>query len=91
VFSNEKKSRFSQGQKMLRELVGKSGGRIFFDPAGSEIWHDLQVMEHDQRSQYRIVYKPSNLKLDGSFHRIKLDSPDRGGVITTRSGYYAAR
>ncbi len=91
VFSDEPKSRFSDGQKTLRELVAKSGGRIFFDPDGSEIWHDLQVMEHDQRSQYRIVYKPSNLKLDGSFHRIKLDSPDRGGVITTRSGYYAAR
>jgi VWFA-related protein len=91
VFSNESKSRFSQGQKTLDELVKKSGGRIFFDPTGDEIWNDLQIMEHDQRSQYRIVYKPSHLKLDGSFHQIKLDSPDRGGVITTRSGYYAAR
>lgn len=91
VFSNEPKSRFSQGQKTLDELVKKSGGRIFFDPTGAEIWNDLQIMEHDQRSQYRIVYKPSHLKLDGSFHQIKLDTPARGGVITIRSGYYAAR
>lgn len=91
VFTGEPKSRFSDGQKILDELVKKSGGRIFFDPTGTDIWNDLQIMEHDQRSQYRIVYKPSHLKLDGSFRQIKLDSPTRGGVITTRSGYYATR
>jgi len=91
VFSNEPKSRFSQGQKTLNELVKKSGGRIFFDSSEAAIWNDLQIMENDQRNQYRLVYKPSHLKLDGSFHEIKLDSPDRGGVIATRSGYYALR
>jgi VWFA-related protein len=91
VFSDEPKSRLSQGQKTLEELVKKTGGRIFFDSTEAAIWNDLRIMESDQRSQYRIVYKPSHLKLDGSFHRIKLDSPARGGEITTRSGYYAAR
>jgi VWFA-related protein len=91
VFSNEPKSRFSQGQKTLGELVKESGGRIFFDLEGDEIWNDLRIIESDQRSQYRLVYKPSRLKLDGSFHQIKLDSPNRGGMITTRSGYYALR
>jgi Ca-activated chloride channel homolog len=89
VFSNEPKARFSKGQKTLEELVKESGGRIFFNPAGDEIWNDLRIMENDQRSQYRLVYKPSHLKLDGSFHEVKLDSPTRGGVITARSGYYA--
>jgi Ca-activated chloride channel homolog len=91
VFSDEAKSFHAEGQKTLNELVKKSGGRIFFDATGPEVWNDLRIMESDQRSQYRIVYKPSSLKADGSFHRIKLDSPTRGGVITTRSGYYAAR
>jgi VWFA-related protein len=91
VFSDEPKSFFSPGQKTLTELVKKSGGRIFFDATETEIWNDLRIMESDQRSQYRIVYKPSSLKLDGTFHRIKLQSPVRGGEITTRSGYYAVR
>ena len=91
VFSDDPKAHFSQGQRTLTELVKKSGGRIFFDSTEAQIWKDLKVMESDQRSQYRLVYKPSHLKLDGSFHRIKLDSPERGGEITTRSGYYAAR
>jgi VWFA-related protein len=91
VFSDGPKSFFSPGQKTLEELVKKSGGRMFFDSTESEIWRDLRIMESDQRSQYRVVYKLSHLKLDGSFHRIKLDSPVRGGEIITRSGYYASR
>ena len=55
------------------------------------IWNDLRVIDANLRSQYRLVYKPQHFKRDGSFHRIKLDSPTRGGFITTRSGYYATR
>jgi Ca-activated chloride channel homolog len=89
VFSDESSALFSEGQKTLRELAAKSGGAIFFDETPEAILHDLQVIDANLRSQYRLVYKPKSLKRDGSFHRIKLDSPTRGGVITTRSGYYA--
>jgi len=91
AFSNDPKSIFSEGQKTLAELAAKTGGRVFFDQTEDKIWNDLRIMEGDLRSQYRIVYKPANLKPDGTFHRIKLSSPTRGGVITARSGYYAPR
>lgn len=91
VFYNEPKSIFSVGQKTLDLLVKQSGGQIFFGQADFEILRDLRIMEEDQRSQYRLVYKPSNLKRDGSFHHLKLDSSIRGGAITAPSGYYAAR
>jgi Ca-activated chloride channel family protein len=51
----------------------------------------LQLLDATLRNQYRLVYKPDHLKRDGTFHRIRLDSPKRGGLITTRSGYYAPR
>jgi Ca-activated chloride channel homolog len=89
VFSNEPASRFTEGQKTLRELATKSGGAIFFDQTPEDIWNDLRIIDTNLRSQYLLVYKPTTLKRDGSFHHIKLDSPTRGGVITTRSGYYA--
>jgi VWFA-related protein len=91
VFSVEPKSIFSAGQKTLTELANKSGGAIFFDQTRETIWNDLRIIDANLRSQYRLVYKPRYFKRDGSFHRIKLDSPTRGGVITTRSGYYAMR
>jgi Ca-activated chloride channel homolog len=89
IFGVEPKSIFSPGQKTLTELATKSGGSIFFDQTRETIWNDLRIIDANLRSQYRLVYKPGHFKRDGSFHRIKLDSPTRGGVITARSGYYA--
>jgi Ca-activated chloride channel family protein len=89
IFSAEPKSFFSDGQKTLNKLATQTGGVIFFDQTHETIWNDLRVIDANLRSQYRLVYKPQHFKRDGSFHHIKLDSPTRGGVITTRSGYYA--
>jgi Ca-activated chloride channel homolog len=89
IFSAEPKSLFSDGQKTLNKLATQTGGVIFFDQNRETIWNDLRLIDANLRSQYRLVYKPQHFKRDGLFHRIKLDSPTRGGVITARSGYYA--
>jgi VWFA-related protein len=89
IFNAEPKTFLSDGQKNLVTLAAQTGGVIFFDQTRETIWDDLRVIDANLRSQYRLVYKPHHFKRDGSFHRIKLDSPNRGGVITTRSGYYA--
>jgi VWFA-related protein len=91
IFSAEPKSLFSDGQKTLNKLATQTGGVIFFDQTRETIWNDLRIIDANLRSQYRLIYKPQHFKRDDSFHHIKLDSPNRGGVITTRSGYYATR
>jgi len=91
VFSGAAKSMFIEGQKTLTDLATETGGRIFFEQTGDGIRDDLRLIEANLRNQYRLVYRPVKIKADGSFHRIKLDSPNRGGVITVRSGYYASR
>jgi VWFA-related protein len=89
VINNEPKSRFSPGQKVLQQLADKSGGQMYFDQTPERIMKDLYQTDVSLRSQYRIVYRPKSIKRDGSFHSIKLESPTRGGLIITRSGYYA--
>jgi Ca-activated chloride channel homolog len=91
VFSGAPKSMFIEGQKTLSDLATETGGRIFFEQTADGIRRDLRSIEANLRSQYRLIFKPAKLKADGSFHRIQLDSPSRGGVITARSGYYAPR
>ena len=91
VFSGASKSMFIEGQKTLTDLARQTGGLIFFEQTSAGIHDDLRVIEANLRSQYRLVYKPVKVKADGSFHRIQLESPGRGGVITARSGYYATR
>jgi Ca-activated chloride channel homolog len=98
AFSPESKGvlRSSDGQKILMELTAKTGGRVFFDDGrtaddAGNVRFDLRSIDANQRAQYRVVYKPAELKADGSFHHIKLDSPNRGGDIVAQSGYYAPR
>jgi Ca-activated chloride channel family protein len=80
----------STGPRTLTELASETGGRVFHD-TGSEagVYSDLRVIEADLRNQYRLVYKPTALKHDGSFHHIELKVPERVTSIITRSGYYA--
>jgi Ca-activated chloride channel family protein len=90
IFTNQWNSRgASKGGRTLNDLVTKSGGRLFPNPNDDQISKDVQTIDADQRNQYRLVYKPSNLTSDGSFHRIKLRCSVRGATILARSGYYA--
>ncbi|HTD95378.1 MAG TPA: VWA domain-containing protein [Edaphobacter sp.] len=91
VFSDSSKSRFDTGQKNLRELAARTGGRIFYDEDPVNALKDLRTIESELRNSYLIAYKPSSVKPDGKFHSINLTSPTRGGIITTRSGYYAPK
>jgi Ca-activated chloride channel homolog len=80
----------SSGPKTLAELASQTGGRVFYnDGSDAEIYNDLRIIEADLRNQYRLIYKPAELKHDGLFHRIELQAPERVNSINIRSGYYA--
>jgi Ca-activated chloride channel family protein len=90
AFRVHPESRFSDGPKTLTQLASQTGGRVFKNEDSDEaIYGDLRAIEADLRNQYRLVYKPAELKHDGSFHRIKLKGPDRVESIDVRTGYYA--
>jgi Ca-activated chloride channel family protein len=80
----------SPGPKTLADLATLTGGRVFRDEdSKAGAYGDLQIIQADLRNQYRLVYKPADLKHDGSFHRITLAGPQRAESIHVRSGYYA--
>lgn len=90
AFRAESQYSSSSGPKTLAELTSETGGRVFFDDDSDVgIYNDLRTIEADLRNQYRLIYKPEELKHDGSFHRIDLLGPERAGNIIVRSGYYA--
>ena len=83
-------SSFSEGQKVLTELATETGGRVFHDDeSDAAVYEDLRIIEADLRNQYRLIYKPPEMKHDGSFRSIALKAPERVDNITIRSGYYA--
>jgi len=80
----------STGLSTLRTLADESGGRVFrANESDEEVEGDLRTIEADLRDQYRLIYRPQELKHDGSFHSIALITPLRASSVTVRSGYYA--
>jgi Ca-activated chloride channel family protein len=80
----------SDGPKILADLATQTGGRVFRDQdSEAEAYANLQAIQADVRSRYRLIYRPADLKRDGSFHRITLAGPQRVASIDIRSGYYA--
>jgi Ca-activated chloride channel homolog len=84
----------SLGASALAELSEKTGGRVFYDPAGSptsksDIYDDLRQIEAAQRNQYQLIYVPAQMRHDGTFHHVQLNASDLQDHIEVRSGYYA--
>jgi len=89
AFRPDPKSGYSTGPKNLVELASQTGGQVFHsDDSEAEIDTDLSTIESNLRNQYRLIYKPAELKHDDSFHHIELHAPDRVEQQTIRTGYY---
>lgn len=82
----------STGPKTLADLTANTGGRVFpADETLDAVWDELKTIESAMRNQYRLIYTPTNLKHDGTFHSIELQMPDRVDRFQVRSGYFATR
>ena len=80
----------SAGSGNLGKLARETGGRVFsYNQSADGVYDDLREMEANLRNQYRIIYRPPELKHDGSFHPIELETPDRVESLVVRTGYYA--
>ncbi|MGA8087704.1 MAG: VWA domain-containing protein [Terracidiphilus sp.] len=80
----------STGPATLAEVAAKTGGRVFHGEDGdTQIADDVRIVETDLRSQYRLIFKPPEVKHDGTFHQVELDAPSRPVTIRKQTGYYA--
>jgi len=82
-----------EGQGILDELAGVSGGKAFFPRSPAEMDDIFEQIALELRHQYSIGYKPSNFSNDGRWHKVKVKvTPPRGLprlFVRTKEGYYA--
>jgi Ca-activated chloride channel family protein len=82
-----------EGQGILDELAGVSGGKAFFPRGPAEMDDIFEQIALELRHQYSIGYKPSNFSNDGKWHKVKVKvTPPRGLprlFVRTKEGYYA--
>jgi Ca-activated chloride channel homolog len=82
-----------EGQGILDELSGVSGGKAFFPRSGAEMDDIFEQIALELRHQYSIGYKPNNFTGNGKWRRIKVKvTPPRGLprlFVRSKEGYYA--
>jgi Ca-activated chloride channel homolog len=82
-----------EGQGILDELAGVSGGKAFFPRSPPEMDDIFEQIALELRHQYSIGYRPTNFSNDGKWHKVKVKvTPPRGLprlFVRSKEGYYA--
>jgi Ca-activated chloride channel family protein len=82
-----------EGQGILDELSGVSGGKAFYPRSPAEMDDIFEQIALELRHQYSIAYKPNPFATDGKWHRIKVKVNSPRGMprmfVRTKEGYYA--
>jgi Ca-activated chloride channel family protein len=83
----------SDGQSILDDIAGVSGGKAFFPQNSAEMDDIFESIALELRHQYAIGYRPPNFNADGKWHHLKVKvNPPRGLphlFVRSRDGYYA--
>ena len=78
-----------RGDKVLEDLASATGGRAFFPYKMKDITHSFAAIEDELRSQYAVVYKPSDFDADGRYRAIQITALKKDLQVRARRGYYA--
>jgi Ca-activated chloride channel homolog len=88
--SGNRKYHLTEGDKILQDLAEETGGRSFYPYHVDDLDQSFQDIGEELRNQYSLAYNPSNHGIDGRYHKIKIETPDRKGFqVRARRGYYA--
>ena len=81
--------------KVLKELAEATGGEAYFPKSLDEVESTCRQIAHDIRNQYTLVYRPTNIKKDGTFRSIRVDAflsdSKTKLLVRTRPGYFAPK
>ncbi len=90
LLSEEERREAKRAERSLKDLAEATGGESFFPKELSEVDRIAHTVARDIRSQYTIIYSPTNAAMDGTFRTIKVNVNAPGKpTARTRSGYYA--
>ena len=80
-----------KGDDVLRQISEATGGMPFYPIKLEDVAIGFRNIEEELRSQYHLVYRPANLKMDGSFRTIYLQATDPRYHVRAQKGYFSPR
>ncbi len=82
-------NRYVSARAFLNTLAESSGGQVYSPIAYRDLSAIYQKILDELGSQYVLGYVPDNPRLDGRFHRLKVEVRPKGLQVRHRAGYYA--
>jgi VWFA-related protein len=80
-----------KGDDILKAISEATGGQAFYPVKLEDVAIGFRNVEEELRSQYHLVYRPANLKMDGSFRTIYLQATDPRYHVRAQKGYFSPR
>ncbi len=77
-----------RGDDVLKKMAEATGGLPFFPKRIEDMSGSFHDIEEELRSQYSLVYRPADFKLDGAFRSISLVALDRRYQVRAKKGYF---
>lgn len=84
-------SRDSRGDDTLKKMAIATGGEAFYPTSLEDMPTSFSQISDELRSQYALVYKPADFKMDGAFRPIYLFCLDRRYTVRAMQGYFAPK
>jgi VWFA-related protein len=79
----------ARGDKTLKKLSEATGGRAFFPKKLEDLETGFQVIGEEVRSQYSLIYSPTNKARDGRFRTYRIVPSNKSYQVNMKPGYYA--
>lgn len=79
----------NEGDKVLEQLAGETGGRVFFPYKVDDLGQSFLDIGDELRHQYALVYSPAGRAPDGKYHKIQIQTDRKDVFVRARKGYYS--
>lgn len=80
-----------QSERHLEQLTSATGGRLYKPTTFNDLEKTYAEVADELRRQYTLYYSPSNVKRDGQFRRVRVETHESTHQVSARIGYYAPK
>jgi Ca-activated chloride channel family protein len=78
-------------ERHLAELTAATGGRLYKPSTFADLERTYAEVAEELRQQYTLYYSPLNIKRDGHFRRVRVETTGPAHQVSARIGYYAPK
>jgi len=78
-------------ERNLDALTAATGGKLYRPATFDDLEKTYREVAEELRHQYTIYYSPSDLKRDGRFRRVRVETTTPAHQVSARIGYYSPK